>query len=360
MVALRLQGAAPRVVACADMPNHPPVPTGTKSSAPLLPEGPFREPPPAPVDSSLPLLGDSQFEMVLDPELVAQVALVPESALEEEAQARRNAPPPSLDLSDDEDLGELRRYHQRRTWLLIGANVAALGLGAYAVHQYLEQQGAELARLEVAHGAVTRDLDTTRADLVTARGERDQLQSRLEGAEAQLKTQGAELATLQAAAKAEADKLAWIPDAKLALETTLEPERKKGDVVVRVEGPRIFVELSERALFNGPDEVVHDAGTVLLQRLGPVLAGISGQSIEVRGHVDSAPAAATTAKYGNTYGWAAARAKVVEEVLTGMGKLPAKRVTVVSWGDQQPKSTQKSAAARKKNRRLEVVLGPAT
>lgn len=341
------------------MPNHPPVPTGTKSSAPLLPEGPFREPPPAQVDSSLPLLGDSQFEMILDPELVAQVALVPDSALEEEAQAPQEDEPPSLDLSDDEDLGELRRYHQRRTWLLVGVNVAALGIGAYGVHQYLEEQGAELNRLEVAQGVLTRELDATRADLLAARGERDQLRATLEVTEANAKTQAAELATLQAAAKAEADKLAWIQDAKLALETILEPERKKGDGEVHVDASRVVVELSERALFAGPEETLSDGGTVLLQRLGPVLAGIPDRPIQVRGHVDSAPTAAILAKHGSTYGWAAARARVVQEVLTTTGKVPAPRVTAVSWADQQPKSTQKNAGARKKNRRVELVVGPA-
>lgn len=338
------------------MPSHPPVPNLAKPNPPPptpAPAHPLLEPQ---AESSLPLLGDSQFELVLDPHVVAMV----------DDPVDLDPPPghrPDTDdgleaLADEPELDALSGYHRRRTGLWVFVNLLGIGALAYAGYNFVGDLRGRVAQLEDEKVQVTQRLEDTerqRAKLDIERRDAEQQRAELT---ATLTTKEAELATHKAALEVEAQKIAWIPDAQAALELSLAAELKRGDASLRVEGPLVIVELSDRLMFTGAEAQLTAPGEVLLGKLGPVLTGIPGKPIQVRGHVDAAPTGALAAKYPSGYALATARAAQVLELLKGPGQVPPSRLALAAYGEHHPKVPGKSPAARKKNRRVEVAIGP--
>ncbi|MBK6689803.1 MAG: OmpA family protein [Deltaproteobacteria bacterium] len=337
------------------MPSHPPVPNLVKPNPPPtpVPAHPLLE---RQVESSLPLLGDSQFELVLDPNLVAMVD--DPIDLDPPAPHRPDTDDGLVALADEPELDALRGYHRRRTGLWVFANLLGVGALAYAGYSFVGDLRGRVAQLEDEKVQVTQRLEETERERAKVHAEKRDAEQRRDELTATLTTKEAELATQKAALEAEAQKIGWIPDAQAALELSLAAELKRGDASLRIEGPVVIVELSDRLMFSGVEAQLTAPGEVLLGKLGPVLTGISGKQVQVRGHVDAAPTGAMVAKYPNGYAWATARATRVLEVLQAVGQVPASRLALAAYGEHHPKVPGKGAAARKKNRRVEVAIGP--
>ena len=207
------------------MPSHPPVPNLVKPNPPPTP------PPAHPLlerqeESSLPMLGDSQFELVLDPNVVAMVDDAVD--LDPHPARRPDTEDELVALADEPELDALSGYHRRRAGLWVGLNVLGLGLVGYAGYRYVEDLRDQVVHLGDEKAEATRRLEETEQQRAQLEAQRQALEQRQGELTATLAAKEAELTVQKAALDAEAQKLAWIPDARVALETTREGERKKG------------------------------------------------------------------------------------------------------------------------------------
>jgi chemotaxis protein MotB len=344
------------------MSSHPPVPSATQfgngADHPLMDKQ---------VESSLPLLGDSQFELVLDPGMKVELAddlAMPDpdvSVISSPAISGPGYSTPALVVAaDDVEASdpiddEVRRYHGRKNLLLIGANVVVLGVAGYYAYSEVLPMKRDLAVLEDKRVVLEHELEQNKTLAVTAEAQRSSLEREKAEIEAKLSAKETEWANKQAILDAEAEKAAWIPTARATIETELASEIKRGDVLLRADGPRLVVELADKALFKGND--LSDGGKALVVKVGALLVPIQDKTLRVAGHTDSAPTADLVARYPTAWELSTARAAQVARALEEGAQAPAQRLVVEGYGASRPAVPGKNAAAKKRNRRVEIAVG---
>jgi flagellar motor protein MotB len=126
---------------------------------------------------------------------------------------------------------------------------------------------------------------------------------------------------------------------------------------IEVDDGKVIVQ-GELLFASGSDELSPD-GRRTLGRLGPALAQLVAaepdQMILVGGHTDDLPIA--TARFASNWELSAARATAVARGLVAAG-LPPDRVVASGFGSHHPRTPNRSAAARRLNRRIEVLVVP--
>jgi chemotaxis protein MotB len=251
----------------------------------------------------------------------------------------------------EEPLGDPRRSKRSgrsRGWLGWLLFILLLGAaGAFGWYVYLPlrknalemnqkgQQTADEARRQVAK---LKETEARIADLTTK-------QEALAG---QLVQTVAEKEKLESELKSAQD----------ALSEKLEPEIQAGNVHIVRRGNDLVVDLADQILFDSGKSEVIEKGQEVLGQVAPTLARLSDFSIQVGGHTDGARITSTTTQERFPTNWelSAARATNVVRVLEEQGKVPGSRLVAMGYSMYRPTATNDSAAGRKKNRRIELVL----
>jgi flagellar motor protein MotB len=118
--------------------------------------------------------------------------------------------------------------------------------------------------------------------------------------------------------------------------------------------------LQGEVLFDSGSDELRPEGRVFLERLAPnltaLLDGEPGQMVLVGGHTDDRTLRGD-GRFASNWELSTARALAVTRVLTGAG-LPGARVVAAGFGAQHPRVANSDEAARRKNRRIEVLLVP--
>jgi chemotaxis protein MotB len=144
------------------------------------------------------------------------------------------------------------------------------------------------------------------------------------------------------------------------LEAKMKEEISKGDVRLSQAGGRIKVDLVDKILFDVGDASVTGRGAEVLSRVGTVLAAVENKKIQVSGHTDDLPISDRLRdRYPSNWELAAARASNVVRFLEEKGIVPGRRLVVAAYGPWEPISSNRTAAGRARNRRIEIVLTPA-
>jgi flagellar motor protein MotB len=127
---------------------------------------------------------------------------------------------------------------------------------------------------------------------------------------------------------------------------------------VEVEEGKVI--LQGEVLFDSGSADLRPEGRAFLERLAPTLAALLAaepdQMVLVGGHTDDR-ALRGDGRFASNWELSAARALAVTRVLTGAG-LPATRVVAAGFGAEHPRAPNDDEAARRKNRRIEVLLVP--
>jgi len=234
----------------------------------------------------------------------------------------------------DEDFTTIRRP-KRAPWVLLVLAILA-GVGA-ALFLWLRLQAA-------------------RAEAATA-GELAQRVERMEAEKADLLALRNEL-SLQVQAKE--DEIQKLQGTYQELEAKMKEEIAKGDVRLSQAGGRIKVDLVDKILFDVGDASVTGRGAEVLSRVGTVLAAVENKKIQVSGHTDDLPISDRLRdRYPSNWELAAARASNVVRFLEEKGIVPGRRLVVAAYGPWEPISSNRTAAGRARNRRIEIVLTPA-
>lgn len=232
--------------------------------------------------------------------------------------------------------------------------------GAYAWTQH-EEHAAATARL--ATTSQERDTCTTEraalADQVTT------CTSQRESDRSDRATLGSDLLKMQADLSATQDELDDLRKLRLEAEKRLAAFRQlterfqkmidTGQLKVEIRKGRMLLQLPSEILFpSGKAELSKD-GEAALTKVAEILKQFTDRQFIVAGHTDNQ--AITGSAYRNNWQLSTERALVVTEFLIANG-MQAKNLAAAGYGEFDPVGNNKTAAGRKDNRRIEIVLVP--
>jgi len=140
---------------------------------------------------------------------------------------------------------------------------------------------------------------------------------------------------------------------------TLAELRKKlastGLSMTMVDGKPAIV-LPNGVFFNSGKHTLNTSGQNVLEKVASVLNGKYAKfKISVQGHTDSDPIVKSKDRYEDNYQLSSDRAREVIKYLSKNG-VENKRLQGAFHAANKPVSTNKTAAGKKKNRRVEIVL----
>jgi chemotaxis protein MotB len=119
---------------------------------------------------------------------------------------------------------------------------------------------------------------------------------------------------------------------------------------------KVYVSLEERLLFSSGSTVVDPKGEEALKQLGKVLAKDININVLIEGHTDNVPIKGGAIK--DNWDLSVMRATSVVRILTKNDKIDPVRLTPAGRSEYLPIDPGNTAEARKKNRRIEVILTP--
>lgn len=153
-----------------------------------------------------------------------------------------------------------------------------------------------------------------------------------------------------------ADKEALMSALKTALTDALVSFKGNGLSVEQRDG-KVYVSMENKLLFQSGSWSVGNTGKQALKQLGSVLAANPEIAVLIEGHTDSDPYIGNDNLSGN-WDLSTKRATEIVKLLLKNNKIKAENLTATGRGQHQPLATNKTAAGKAKNRRIEVILTP--
>jgi len=255
-----------------------------------------------------------------------------------------NLPPPIPPVSF--------RTPSRMPWVVAVAMTAAAGYGAY---WGFSERAKWKVKAEAAEGKAREALtagETLNRQLSTLQAEKDALESEKEA----LATARDNLAK---SVEDKSSELAILKGTTDELKEKMKDEIAKGDIQLTESGGKLRVGLVDKILFDSGEASVSKRGEGVLARLGTVLASIEDRHIQVSGHTDNTPISDKLKQhYPTNWELSVARATNVVRFLQEKAAVPADRLVASGYGEYQPITSNRTAAGRAKNRRIELLLTP--
>jgi chemotaxis protein MotB len=229
----------------------------------------------------------------------------------------------------------------------------AAGLGYYASTLWLQNDEARTAL-----ASVRRQNEQRGTKVVALEAQRDQRDELIKQANAKL----FELNTALASAQTRLDELDEERDqieAQLAEFRQLTRQFQRmidsGRLTVAFRRGRMIVELPAQVLFPSGSEQLTDEGRKSLGDVAKILRTMRSRRFIVAGHTDDVPVA--NERFASNWSLSAARAVEVTSALIRGGLRP-EQLVAAGYSEYDPVARNASAAGRKKNRRIEIILEP--
>jgi chemotaxis protein MotB len=223
---------------------------------------------------------------------------------------------------------------------------------------------AQKQQLESDLQSTTDKLALTNQELVTANNSLDDINSRLDAKNKLLSETSADLEAKQAALADTTKKLQATADYMsktdklyddLVKELSTELDAKTIKIKEMKDG--VNVNLSEDILFSSGSASLNESGEKVIIKVSEKLKDIPHQVI-VAGFTDNVPIRGSLTKvFPTNWELAGARAASVVRLLEKQG-IDNKKLTAVSYGENQPVETNNTAEGRSQNRRIELRLRP--
>ncbi len=131
----------------------------------------------------------------------------------------------------------------------------------------------------------------------------------------------------------------------------------QGDLKVEVRDGKVYVSMSDKLLFATGSTKVNAGGHKALDQLVSVLKKNQEVGVTVEGHTDDVEVLPGTKKIADNWDLSVLRATEITRLLSQKGLSPD-RITPAGRAYYQPADTGRSAAAKSKNRRTEIILTP--
>jgi len=230
-------------------------------------------------------------------------------------------------------------------WIVAFLAAAAAGVGGYWLHQ-----GRQNARQDAAAATQRAQAAEEAKTELTAKVEK------LESEKAELSTAKDELSKDVQAKTGELEQLKGTYN---QLEEKMKDEISKGDIRLSQSGGKLRVDMVDKILFDSGEAVISKRGEGVLARVGAVLATMDDKQIQVSGHTDSNPISDKLAtQFPTNWELSVTRAVNVVRFLEEKASVPPKNLTATGYGQYHPIASNKSAAGRARNRRIEILLTP--
>lgn len=116
----------------------------------------------------------------------------------------------------------------------------------------------------------------------------------------------------------------------------------------------VMISLSGGVLFRSGSAELQSSSRQIMSRVGSLLRKYEKRRIKIEGHTDNVPI--KNSQYDSNLWLSTARAAKVYEYLTEKCHLNAKYLEASGRGEKDPVATNKTAAGRAKNRRIEIKI----
>ncbi len=126
---------------------------------------------------------------------------------------------------------------------------------------------------------------------------------------------------------------------------------------VEQRGGKVYVSMENKLLFQSGSWSVASTGKQALKQLGGVLAANPEIAILIEGHTDSDPYIGNDNLSGN-WDLSTKRATEIVKLLLKNKRIKPENLTAAGRGEHLPLASNKAAAGKAKNRRIEVILSP--
>ncbi len=128
-------------------------------------------------------------------------------------------------------------------------------------------------------------------------------------------------------------------------------------LTVQMKNGKVYVSLDEKLLFKSGSTSVDPKGVQALQKLSKVLESNRDVNIMIEGHTDDVPFT-KGASIKDNWDLSVMRATSVVRILLEGSSIDPLRLTASGHGEFMPVDPSKTAEARTKNRRTEIILTP--
>ena len=122
---------------------------------------------------------------------------------------------------------------------------------------------------------------------------------------------------------------------------------------LRLEKRGLIISLPQTILFSSGDDRVTPAAFPMLSEIAEVLGDIPNK-VALVGHADSIPI--HNSRFQNNWELSAARSLSLLTVLINRYGIPESRLSLQSFGSNNPKSSNDTEAGRAENRRVEILI----
>ena len=129
------------------------------------------------------------------------------------------------------------------------------------------------------------------------------------------------------------------------------------DLQVEIKNGKVYVSLAEQLLFKSGSILVDPKGIDALEKLAKALSSQKDLTVVVEGHTDDVPMKKKSEYMKDNWDLSVLRATEIVRILTNNG-VNAKQVQAAGKGEFSPVDDANTTAARKKNRRTEIILSP--
>jgi chemotaxis protein MotB len=217
-----------------------------------------------------------------------------------------------------------------------------------------------LAGSEKDNASLSSKLQGTQEQLLKKQDELNLIEAKLnrqqqdlDALSAQLKLREARVNELESILK---NKDQATADLKKKLQDALFNFENKGLTITQKNG-KVYVSMDESLLFASGKTAVEPKGVEALKNVAKVLEQNPDINILVEGHTDDVPMKGN-GDIKDNWDLSVMRATSVTKILLQNSKTDAKRITSAGRGEYFPIDASKTAEARKKNRRTEIILTP--
>jgi chemotaxis protein MotB len=258
-----------------------------------------------------------------------------------------------------------------KVWAILAIVLAAAGVALYFAFYEPQQVALEAARTQIANQE--RDIEGLKKQAANVAAERDGLRDQLAAKErdlAELQTRAADLESVreqlqrasgelkqQVAAKEK--ELAALRATQDELVEGLKKEIADRQIQVQRIRDQLRVEMVDEILFDSGEAVIKPAGLEVLRRVGAILKKVENRRIEVQGHTDNVPITGALAKrFPTNWELSAARATNVARFLQDDAQIAPARLSATGFSEYRPRAPNDTEDGRRKNRRIEILLGP--
>ncbi|HHZ64328.1 MAG TPA: hypothetical protein EYN38_06015 [Flavobacteriales bacterium] len=121
---------------------------------------------------------------------------------------------------------------------------------------------------------------------------------------------------------------------------------------------KVYVSMEAKLLFGSGSTKIDPKGKKALVKLAKVLEANRDVNIMVEGHTDSDKYPSTTGAIKDNWDLSVMRATAVVRILKESADVHPRRLTAAGRGQYFPVDDGDTAAAKKKNRRIEIILSP--